>query len=102
MPAGLDGRRFVADGAHLSVPCTTVAPLDQETVVVTEVDALCRGDCLTASGTPSGRSGTRAVVPTAFTDSVLAVTGGSVALDVFYRGPPSVSHDVHGFRISGR
>ncbi|AZQ34760.1 ROK family transcriptional regulator [Streptomyces cyaneochromogenes] len=65
--------------------------LNPETVVVTEMGVIHREDCLAAlrSGVGDGRA--TAVVPTSFPDSVLAVAGGSVALDVLYRDPLAVS-----------
>nr|BFD84836.1 hypothetical protein StreXyl84_42370 [Streptomyces sp. Xyl84] len=69
--------------------------LNPETGVVTEVGAMCREDCLAALRDAVGAGRAHVVVPTGFTDSVLAVAGGSVALDVLYRDPLSVSHDVH-------
>ncbi|GAA4074633.1 ROK family transcriptional regulator [Streptomyces shaanxiensis] len=65
--------------------------LNPETVVVTEMGVIHREDCLAAlrSGVGDGRAA--AVVPTSFPDSVLAVAGGSVALDVLYRDPLAVS-----------
>ncbi|MFB7597364.1 ROK family protein [Streptomyces sp. NPDC056160] len=69
--------------------------LNPETVVVTEVGAMYRQDCLAALRSSVGGLRAQAVVPTGFTDSVLAVAGGAVALDVLYRDPLGVSHDVH-------
>ncbi|WP_018570078.1 ROK family transcriptional regulator [Streptomyces sp. PsTaAH-124] len=69
--------------------------LNPETVVVTEVGAMYRADCLAALREAVGARRAQAVVPTGFTDSVLAVAGGAVALDVLYRDPLAVSHDVH-------
>ena len=65
--------------------------LNPEVVVVTEVGAIHREDCLAAlrAEVGSGRSGS--VIPTSFPDSVLAVAGGAVALDVLYRDPLTVS-----------
>ncbi|MEV6041898.1 ROK family transcriptional regulator [Streptomyces xanthochromogenes] len=63
--------------------------LNPETVVVTEVGVMSRQDCLTALREAVGRRDAL-VVPSSFPDSVLAVAGGSVALDVLYRDPLSV------------
>ncbi|MET9361218.1 ROK family transcriptional regulator [Streptomyces sp. NPDC006632] len=64
--------------------------LNPETVVVTEVGVMHRQDCLTALREAVGRRDAL-VVPSSFPDSVLAVAGGSVVLDVLYRDPLSVS-----------
>ncbi|WP_369259261.1 ROK family protein [Streptomyces sp. R35] len=61
--------------------------LNPDTVVVTEVGAVHREDCLAALREEVGPDRAAAVVPTSFPDSVLAVAGGSVALDVLYRDP---------------
>ncbi|MGW3119018.1 ROK family protein [Streptomyces sp. NPDC001107] len=61
--------------------------LNPETVVVTEVGIIHREDCLNALRAGVGDERAAAVVPTSFPDSVLAVAGGSVALDVLYRDP---------------
>ncbi|MCD9872340.1 ROK family protein [Streptomyces guryensis] len=61
--------------------------LNPETVVVTEVGIIHREDCLNALREGVGDERAAAVVPTSFPDSVLAVAGGSVALDVLYRDP---------------
>ena len=61
--------------------------LNPETVVVTEVGIIHREDCLNALRQGVGDERAAAVVPTSFPDSVLAVAGGSVALDVLYRDP---------------
>ncbi|MFI1437898.1 ROK family protein [Streptomyces fructofermentans] len=65
--------------------------LNPDTVVVTEVGAVHRAECLAALREEVGADRAAAVVPTSFPDSVLAVAGGSVALDVLYRDPLSVS-----------
>nr|WP_303710362.1 ROK family protein [Kutzneria buriramensis]WKX09110.1 ROK family protein [Kutzneria buriramensis] len=65
--------------------------LNPETVVVTEIGVLHREDCLSALRDEVGAERAAAVVPTSFADSVLAVAGGSVALDVLYRDPLGVS-----------
>jgi predicted NBD/HSP70 family sugar kinase len=65
--------------------------LNPETVVVTEIGVLSREDCLGALRTAVGPERAAAVVPTSFPDSVLAVAGGSVALDVLYRDPLAAS-----------
>ncbi|MGW2725687.1 ROK family protein [Streptomyces sp. NPDC001492] len=61
--------------------------LNPETVVVTEVGIIHREDCLNALREGVGDERAAAVMPTSFPDSVLAVAGGSVALDVLYRDP---------------
>ncbi|MET9404939.1 ROK family transcriptional regulator [Streptomyces sp. NPDC002935] len=61
--------------------------LNPETVVVTEIGAVHREDCLGALREAVGPERAAAVVPTSFPDSVLAVAGGSVVLDVLYRDP---------------
>ncbi|MEU9958964.1 ROK family transcriptional regulator [Streptomyces sp. NPDC050982] len=65
--------------------------LNPDTVVVTEMGAVHREDCLAALREEAGPDRAAAVVPTSFPDSVLAVAGGSVALDVLYRDPLSAS-----------
>ncbi|MCL8014784.1 ROK family transcriptional regulator [Streptomyces sp. AS02] len=67
--------------------------LNPETVVVTELGVLSREDCLAALRGAVGSERAAAVVPTSFADSVLAVAGGSVALDVLYRDPLGASPD---------
>ena len=64
--------------------------LNPETVVVTELGVIRREDCLRALREEVGDARASAVVPTSFPDSVLAVAGGSVMLDVLYRDPLSV------------
>lgn len=61
--------------------------LNPETVVVTEVGVMHREDCLSALCEALGADRAAVVLPTSFPDSVLAVAGGSVALDVLYRDP---------------
>ncbi|MCI3269624.1 ROK family protein [Streptomyces cylindrosporus] len=61
--------------------------LNPETVVVTEVGIIHREDCLSALRAGVGAERAASVLPTSFPDSVLAVAGGSVALDVLYRDP---------------
>ncbi|MFF4830497.1 ROK family protein [Streptomyces sp. NPDC001315] len=61
--------------------------LNPESVVVTEVGALYREDCLAALREEVGAERSAAVSPSSFPDSVLAVAGGAVALDVLYRDP---------------
>ncbi|WP_019063202.1 ROK family transcriptional regulator [Streptomyces prunicolor] len=63
--------------------------LNPETVVVTELGVMRREDCLRALREEVGDARASAVVPTSFPDSVLAVAGGSVLLDVLYRDPLS-------------
>ncbi|WP_328431471.1 MULTISPECIES: ROK family transcriptional regulator [unclassified Streptomyces] len=65
--------------------------LNPETVVVTEVGIIHREDCLRALREGVGDERAASVVPTSFPDSVLAVAGGSVALDVLYRDPLATS-----------
>ncbi|MBT1092132.1 ROK family transcriptional regulator [Streptomyces sp. Tu102] len=65
--------------------------LNPETVVVTELGVLSREDCLAALRDAVGSERAAAVAPTSFADSVLAVAGGSVALDVLYRDPLGAS-----------
>jgi predicted NBD/HSP70 family sugar kinase len=65
--------------------------LNPETVVVTEVGAMHREDCLSALREEVGPERAAAVVPSSFPDSVLAMAGGSVALDMIYRDPLAVS-----------
>ena len=64
--------------------------LNPETVVVTELGVIRREDCLRALREEVGDARSSAVVPTSFPDSVLAVAGGSVMLDVLYRDPLGV------------
>ncbi|MEU8978671.1 ROK family protein [Streptomyces sp. NPDC048309] len=64
--------------------------LNPDTVVVTEVGAIHREDCLGALREEVGPQRAASVLPTSFPDSVLAVAGGSVALDVLYRDPLGV------------
>jgi predicted NBD/HSP70 family sugar kinase len=68
--------------------------LNPERVVVTEIGIMHREDCLTAlrEEVEPGRAAT--VSPISFPDSVLAVAGGSVALDVLYRDPLGASPEV--------
>lgn len=65
--------------------------LNPESVVVTEIGVIHRQDCLAALRAGVGDDRAPFVVPTSFPDSVLAVAGGSVALDVLYRDPLAVS-----------
>ncbi|MFI8227556.1 ROK family protein [Streptomyces sp. NPDC085900] len=65
--------------------------LNPETVVVTEVGIIHRDDCLSALRDGVGIERAAHVVPTSFPDSVLAVAGGSVVLDVLYRDPLAMS-----------
>ncbi|MFE1857787.1 ROK family transcriptional regulator [Streptomyces anandii] len=69
--------------------------LNPETVIVTEVGAMRRKDCLAALRDEVGARRAADVVPTGFGDSVLAVAGGAVALDALYRDPLAVSHEVN-------
>ncbi|WP_062650432.1 ROK family transcriptional regulator [Streptomyces maremycinicus] len=61
--------------------------LNPERVVVTEVGVLFREDCLAALRDEVGPGRSATVSPSSFPDSVLAVAGGAVALDVLYRDP---------------
>ncbi|MFF3329534.1 ROK family protein [Streptomyces sp. NPDC002888] len=61
--------------------------LNPETVVVSEVGVLHREDCLAALREAVGPERAASVAPTSFPESVLAVAGGSVVLDVLYRDP---------------
>ncbi|MEU0944038.1 ROK family protein [Streptomyces canus] len=65
--------------------------LNPETVVVSEVGILHREDCLAALREGVGDDRAASVIPSSFPDSVLAVAGGSVALDVLYRDPLAAS-----------
>ncbi|MFE2628997.1 ROK family protein [Streptomyces sp. NPDC001651] len=67
--------------------------LNPDTVVVTEIGVLSREDCLGALRAGVGDGRAASVVPSSFPDSVLAVAGGSVALDVLYRDPLGASAD---------
>jgi predicted NBD/HSP70 family sugar kinase len=69
--------------------------LNPETVVVTEIGVLHREDCLSALRDEVGAERAAAVMPTSFADSVLAVAGGSVALDVLYRDPLGASPEAN-------
>ncbi|MDV9171353.1 ROK family protein [Streptomyces sp. W16] len=73
--------------------------LNPETVVVTELGVIHREDCLRALREEVGDARASAVVPTSFPDSVLAVAGGAVMLDVLFRDPLSVSSSVSPGRI---
>jgi predicted NBD/HSP70 family sugar kinase len=64
--------------------------LNPEVVVVTEVGVMYREDCLAALREAAGAERAAALVPSSFPDSVLAVAGGAVALDVLYRDPLGV------------
>jgi predicted NBD/HSP70 family sugar kinase len=64
--------------------------LNPERVVVTEVGVLYREDCLAALRDEVGPQRAACVAPSSFPDSVLAVAGGAVALDVLYRDPLTV------------
>ncbi|MER6473776.1 ROK family transcriptional regulator [Streptomyces collinus] len=68
--------------------------LNPETVVVTEIGVLHFEDCLGALRDAAGPARSAAVLPTSFPDSVLAVAGGSVMLDVLFRDPLSASPEV--------
>ncbi|CAM5422835.1 ROK family transcriptional regulator [Streptomyces aurantiogriseus] len=69
--------------------------LNPERVVVTEVGAMAREDCLAAVREEVGAARAASVSPTSFpSDSVLAMAGGAVALDVLYRDPLTVSPQV--------
>ncbi|MEU1625031.1 ROK family protein [Streptomyces sp. NPDC020096] len=74
--------------------------LNPDMVVVVELGAIHREDCLTAlrdeakAHTSADIDVAEAVVPTSFPESVLATAGGSVVLDVLYRDPLGVSTGV--------
>ncbi|GAA3823853.1 ROK family transcriptional regulator [Streptomyces coacervatus] len=61
--------------------------LNPETVVVSELGIIHREDCLAALRQAVGDERAASVIPTSFPESILAVAGGSVALDVLYRDP---------------
>jgi predicted NBD/HSP70 family sugar kinase len=65
--------------------------LNPEAVVVTEVGVMHFEDCLNALREAAGIRRAAAVLPTSFPDSVLAVAGGSVVLDVLFRDPLGAS-----------
>ncbi|MFF4499871.1 ROK family protein [Streptomyces sp. NPDC001401] len=65
--------------------------LNPETVVVSELGIIHRADCLDALRQGVGDERAVSVVPTSFPESILAVAGGSVALDVLYRDPLAAS-----------
>ncbi|MEU2305024.1 MULTISPECIES: ROK family transcriptional regulator [Streptomyces] len=65
--------------------------LNPETVVVTEVGIMHVPECLDALREAVGNSRSASVLPTSFSDSVLAVAGGSVVLDELFRDPLGVS-----------
>ncbi len=69
--------------------------LNPETVVVTEIGVLHREDCLSALRETVGEQRAAAVLPSSFPDSVLAVAGGSVALDMLYRDPLGASPEAN-------
>ncbi|MEW2185160.1 ROK family protein [Streptomyces cellulosae] len=65
--------------------------LNPESVIVTEIGVIHRPDCLAALRGELDPARAETVTPTSFPESVLAVAGGAVALDVLYRDPLSVS-----------
>ncbi|MYS92483.1 MULTISPECIES: ROK family protein [Streptomyces] len=65
--------------------------LNPERVVVTEIGIMHREDCLGALREELGSDRAATVTPISFPDSVLAVAGGAVALDVLYRDPLAAS-----------
>ncbi|MFI8202176.1 ROK family protein [Streptomyces sp. NPDC085937] len=65
--------------------------LNPESVVVTEIGVIHRPDCLAALRGELDPARAATVTPTSFPDSVLSTAAGSVALDVLYRDPLSVS-----------
>ncbi|MGW7217575.1 ROK family protein [Streptomyces collinus] len=67
--------------------------LNPERVVVTEIGVMHRADCLAALREEVGADRAATVSPVSFPDSVLAVAGGAVALDVLYRDPLAASPD---------
>jgi predicted NBD/HSP70 family sugar kinase len=70
--------------------------LNPDAVVVVELGAIHRADCLAAlreeaeAHTSAVIDAAKVVIPTSFPESVLATAGGSVALDVLYRDPLGV------------
>ncbi|MFI5792611.1 ROK family protein [Streptomyces sp. NPDC051677] len=68
--------------------------LNPERVVVAEVGVLFREDCLAALRDEVGAGRSAAVSRSSFPESVLAVAGGAVALDVLYRDPLASSPGV--------
>ncbi|MET7699306.1 ROK family protein [Streptomyces sp. NPDC005485] len=70
--------------------------LNPDTVVVTDIGVVHREDCLAALRAEVGPERAASVSPTSFPDSVLAVAGGAVALDVLYRDPLGAAPDVSG------
>ncbi|WP_086562720.1 ROK family protein [Streptomyces africanus] len=68
--------------------------LNPERVVVTEIGIMHREDCLTALREEVEADRAATVSPISFPDSVLAVAGGAVALDVLYRDPLGMSPEV--------
>ena len=68
--------------------------LNPDVVVVTEVGVVHREDCLAALRAEVGPERAASVSPTSFPDSVLAVAGGTVALDVLYRNPLGAAADL--------
>ncbi|MEU0438971.1 MULTISPECIES: ROK family protein [unclassified Streptomyces] len=69
--------------------------LNPETVVVTEIGSVHREDCLRELRAAVGPERAASVLPTSFPESVLAVAGGAVALDVLYRDPLGMSHGLN-------
>lgn len=73
--------------------------LDPDTVIVAELGIIHRTDCLAAlreeiaAYTSAAVDPARTVMPTSFPESVAAMAGGSVALDVLYRDPLDVPSD---------
>ncbi|MFD5230506.1 ROK family protein [Streptomyces qaidamensis] len=67
--------------------------LNPERVVVTEIGVIHRADCLAALREEVGADRAATVSPISFPDSVLALAGGAVALDVLYRDPLAASPD---------
>ncbi|WP_320773038.1 ROK family protein [Streptomyces sp. CRN 30] len=65
--------------------------LNPERVVVTEIGAMHRKDCLAALRAEVGAERAEAVAPGSFRTSPLAVAGGAVVLDDLYRDPLGVS-----------
>jgi predicted NBD/HSP70 family sugar kinase len=70
--------------------------LNPDAVVVVELGAIHRADCLAAlreeaeAHTSAVIDAAEVVIPTSFPESVLATAGGAVALDVLYRDPLGV------------
>ncbi|MFG2356158.1 ROK family protein [Streptomyces sp. NPDC048521] len=86
-------RRLLVDRARMTGRAAGLLldVLNPETVVVTELGVLHFEDCLNALREAAGHRRAAAVLPTSFPDSVLALAGGSVVLDVLFRDPLGAS-----------